>query len=229
MKRRQFLALAGGAAVGPVVARAQQAAVPIIGFLDSRSPEALTDRLRSFRQSLRDSGYVEGENVTIAYRWAENHLDLVPELAADLVRRHAAVIVGSGGLPVVFAAKATSASIPIVGIFAEDPVRLGLVSSLARPAGNVTGINILNAELVSKQLELLRELVPRAASVAVLVNPNNPTSTESTLRDADKAAHAMGMKTQVLRKQRCGDRRGLCNTGDPAARRLIRPTGPLLR
>jgi len=200
MRRREVLGVAGGAvAAWPLGARAQQQQLPTIGFLDSRSPEGLVDRLRSFRQGIRDGGYVEGDNVTILYRWAENHIDLLPELAADLVRRQVAVIVGSGGLPGVLAAKATSATVPIVGIFAEDPVRLGLVTSLARPDGNVTGINILNAELVSKQLELLRELVPRAVSIAVLVNPNNPTSTESTLRDAERAAHSMGMKIQVLR------------------------------
>ena len=200
MRRREFLGVMGGAAVAwPVVASAQQPAMPTIGFLDSRSPETLTDRLRVFRQSLKDNGYLEGDNVTIVYRWAENHLDLVPELAADLIRRQVAVVIASGGLPVVFAAKAATATVPIVGIFAEDPVGLGLVTSLARPDGNVTGINILNAELVAKQLTLLRELVPRTARIAVLVNPNNPTSTESTLRDAEQAARSMGMQIQVLR------------------------------
>jgi putative ABC transport system substrate-binding protein len=200
MRRREFLGVMGGAAVAwPVVASAQQPAMPTIGFLDSRSPETLTDRLRVFRQSLKDNGYLEGDNVTIVYRWAENHLDLVPELAADLIRRQVAVVIASGGLPVVFAAKAATATVPIVGIFAEDPVGLGLVTSLARPDGNVTGINILNAELVAKQLALLRELVPRTARIAVLVNPNNPTSTESTLRDAEQAARSMGMQIQVLR------------------------------
>jgi putative tryptophan/tyrosine transport system substrate-binding protein len=122
MRRREFLGVLGGAAAAwPLAARAQQAAMPVIGFLDSRSPEGLADRLRSFRQGIRDGGYVEGDNVTIVYRWAENHMDLVPELAADLVRRQVAVIVGSGGLPVVFAAKATSATVPIVGIFARRP------------------------------------------------------------------------------------------------------------
>jgi len=200
MRRREFLGVMGGAAVAwPVVASAQQPAMPTIGFLDSRSPETLTDRLRVFRQSLKDNGYLEGDNVTIVYRWAENHLDLVPELAADLIRRQVAVVIASGGLPVVFAAKAATATVPIVGIFAEDPVGLGLVTSLARPDGNVTGINILNAELVAKQLALLRELVPRTARIAVLVNPNNPTSMESTLRDAEQAARSMGMQIQVLR------------------------------
>jgi putative ABC transport system substrate-binding protein len=200
MRRREFLGVMGGAAVAwPVVASAQQPAMSTIGFLDSRSPETLTDRLRVFRQSLKDNGYLEGDNVTIVYRWAENHLDLVPELAADLIRRQVAVVIASGGLPVVFAAKAATATVPIVGIFAEDPVGLGLVTSLARPDGNVTGINILNAELVAKQLALLRELVPRTARIAVLVNPNNPTSTESTLRDAEQAARSMGMQIQVLR------------------------------
>jgi len=200
MRRREFLGVMGGAPVAwPVVASAQQPAMPTIGFLDSRSPETLTDRLRVFRQGLKDNGYLEGDNVTIVYRWAENQLNLVPELAADLIRRQVAVVIASGGLPVVFAAKAATATVPIVGIFAEDPVRLGLITSLARPDGNVTGINILNAELVAKQLALLRELVPRTARVAVLVNPNNPTSTESTLRDAEQAARSMGMQIQVMR------------------------------
>jgi putative ABC transport system substrate-binding protein len=141
MRRREFLGVMGGAAVAwPVVASAQQPAMPTIGFLDSRSPETLTDRLRVFRQSLKDNGYLEGDNVTIVYRWAENHLDLVPELAADLIRRQVAVVIASGGLPVVLAAKAATATVPIVGIFAEDPVRLGLVTSLARPDGNVNEV-----------------------------------------------------------------------------------------
>ena len=190
MRRRAFIAALGGAVAWPVVARAQQQPMPIVGFLDSRSPEALADRLRGFRQGLKDIGYVEGDNVTIVYRWAENQFDRLPDLAAELVQRRVAVVVASGGLQVVFAAKAASATIPIVGIFPEDPVRLGLVTSLARPDGNLTGINLLNAELAAKQLEFLRELVPRLALVAVFVNPTNPTTTESTLRDAEPAARA---------------------------------------
>jgi putative ABC transport system substrate-binding protein len=171
----------------------------VIGFLDSRSPGALVDRLRAVRLGLKDNSYVEGDNVIIAYRWAENQFDRLPELAAELVQRRVAVIVASGPPAAAFAAKAATATIPIVFLAAEDPVRLGLVTSLARPDGNLTGINFLNVELVAKQLELLRELVPRAARVAVFVNSANPTSTEATLRDAEPAARAMGLQIQVLR------------------------------
>ena len=200
MKRRDFITLLGGATVAwPLAARAQQAAMPAIGFLDGRSVDSLTDRLRAFRQGLKDVGYVEGENVTIIYRWAENQVDRLPDLAAELVRRPVAVIVASGGPNVVFAAKAATTTIPILFLTAEDPVRLGLVASLARPGGNLTGINFLNRELVSKQLELLRELVPAATRVAVLVDPTNVSVTESILREVGLVARATGLKIQVLR------------------------------
>ena len=174
------------------------AAMPVIGFLDRRSPDALADRLRAFRQGLKGTGYVEGENVATEYRWAENQLDRVPALAADLARRPVAVIVASGGAAVALAAKAATTTIPIVFLAAEDPVRLGLVASLARPGGNLTGINFLSAELVAKRLELLHELVPAATRVAVLVNPANVTNTESTLRDVEPAARAIGLQIQIL-------------------------------
>ena len=199
MKRREFITLLGGAAATwPLAAGAQQAAMPVIGLLDSRSPDALTDRLRGFRQGLKDTGYVEGENVAIEYRWAENQLDRLPVLAAELVRRRVAVIATSGGPAVAFAAKAATTTIPIVFGVAEDPVRLGLVASLARPDGNLTGINFLVGEFASKRLELLRALVPAATRVAVLVNPAYATNAESTLRDAESAARAMGLQIQVL-------------------------------
>jgi putative ABC transport system substrate-binding protein len=199
MKRREFITLLGGAAVAwPLAARAQQPAMPVIGLLDSRSPEALTDRLRGFRQGLKDTGYVEGENVAIEFRWAENQLDRLPVLAAELVRRQVAVIATSGGPAVAFAAKAATTTIPIVFGVAEDPVRLGLVASLARPDGNLTGINFFTGELAAKRLELLRVLVPAATRVAVLVNPTHATNTESTLRDVEPAARAMGLQIQVL-------------------------------
>jgi len=198
MRRREFITVICGAAMWPLAAQAQQPAMPVIGLLDSRSPDALTDRLRGFRQGLKDTGYVEGENVAIEYRWAENQLDRLPALAAELVRRRVAVIATSGGPAVAFAAKAATTTIPTVFGVAEDPVRLGLVASLARPDGNLTGINFLVGELAAKRLELLRALVPAATRVAVLVNPAHATNAESTLRDVESAARAMGLQIQVL-------------------------------
>jgi putative ABC transport system substrate-binding protein len=200
MRRREFILALGGTAVAwPLAARAQQPATPVIGFLDARLPDAMADRLRGFRQGLGEAGYVEGDNVTILYRWGENKVDRLPELAAELVRRRVTVIVASGGVPVIFAAKAATATIPVLFIVSEDPVRLGLVKSLARPEGNLTGINFYNSELVAKQLELLRELVPQAAAVAVLVNPASPNTFETTVRDIEPAARAMGLRTRLLR------------------------------
>ena len=200
MQRREFITLLGGAAAAwPSTARAQQAALPVIGFLDLRSPDALADRLRGFRQGLRDTGHVEGDNVTIVYRWAENKMDRLPELMAELVRRQVAVIIAGGGVLVAFAAKAATAIIPVLFLASEDPVRLGLVASLARPGGNLTGVNFFTTELVAKQLELLRELVPEAARAAVFVNPANVTNAESTEREAEPAARAMGLQIQLLR------------------------------
>jgi putative tryptophan/tyrosine transport system substrate-binding protein len=172
--------------------------VPVVGFLDPTSSDAEADRLRAFRQGLKDSGYVEGENVAIEYRWAENQIDRLPELAADLVRRQVAVIATrSTG---VFAAKSATSTIPIVFAISEDPVRLGLVSSLARPGGNLTGVNFFSTEVAAKRLELLRELVPGVARVAVLVNPANAMRAEATVKDVQAAAGAMGLKAiQVVR------------------------------
>jgi putative ABC transport system substrate-binding protein len=158
----------------------------------------MRDRLRGFRQGLKETGYAEEENVTIAYRWAENHVDRLPALANYLVSRKVTVIIASGGPGAIFAAKAASTTIPILFLSAEDPVRMGLVASLARPAGNLTGVNFLNRELASKQLELLRELVPNAARVAVLVDPANPKITEATLRDVKPASDSMGLQIQIL-------------------------------
>jgi putative ABC transport system substrate-binding protein len=185
------------AAAWPLAARAQQAAMPVIGFLDTRSPDAMTDRLRAFREGLKDSGYVERENVAIEYRWAENQLDRLPELAADLVQRRVAVIAASTPYP-AFAAKAATTTIPIVFIAPEDPVRLGLVASLARPGGNATGINFFSDELTAKRLGLLRELVPAATRVAVLVNPANAAATPTMLPNVEAAARAMGLQIQVV-------------------------------
>jgi putative ABC transport system substrate-binding protein len=199
MNRRELITLLGGsAAAWPLVARAQQPAMPMVGFLGGASPDMFADRLRAFREGLKGAGYVEGENVAIEYRWAENQIDRLPELAAELVRRKVAVIVTTGGAAAAFAVKAATTTIPIVFGVGEDPVRLGLVASLARPGGNLTGINFFSIELTVKRLELLRELVPGASRVAVLVNPANATNTETTLRDVEPAARAMGLQIQVL-------------------------------
>jgi putative tryptophan/tyrosine transport system substrate-binding protein len=198
MRRRDFITgIAGSTVAWPLAARAQQPAMPVIGFVSSQSPEAFREQLRGLRQGLKDTGYVEGENVAIEYRWAENQMDRLPELAAELVRRRVAVI-STGSDAAALVAQAATATIPIVFSFSQDPVRLGLVASLARPGGNLTGINFLNAELAAKRLEFLRELVPAAARVAVLVNPTNAPAAETTLRDVEAAARAMGLQIQVL-------------------------------
>ena len=198
MRRREFITLLGGAAVAwPLAVRAQQAAIPVVGFLGGTSPATFAERLRGFRQGLKDTGYVEGENVAIEYRWAENQFDRLPALVADLVRRQVAVIAVTG-VPAASAAKAATTTIPIVFLIGDDPVEHGLVDSLARPGGNLTGINLLTVELVAKRLELLRELVPGATQVAVLVNPANASLTENTLRDVRSAARAIGLQTRVF-------------------------------
>jgi putative ABC transport system substrate-binding protein len=198
IQRREFIVACGGAATAwSLAARAQQPAVPVIGLLDSRSPDAISDRLRAFRQGLKDMGYVEGEKIAIEYRFAENKIDRLPTLAADLVRRQVAVI-ATAGPSAAFAVKAATATIPSLFVVAEDPVRLDLVASLARPGGNLTGINVFNSELVTKRLELLRELVPRAKRVALLVDRADEANTGSTLRDAEAAARAMGLRIQEL-------------------------------
>jgi putative ABC transport system substrate-binding protein len=198
LRRRQFVTLLGGAAAAwPLAAWAQQPAKPKVGFLYPASPDAIADRLRGFRQGLKDIGYVEGENVAIEYHGADGQFDRLPALAAELVRRQVAVI-AAGNLASALAAKATTTTIPIVFAVGEDPVRFGLVVNLARPGSNLTGINFLNVDVTTKRLDLLRELVPGATRVAVLINPANGPVAELALRHVVEAARALGLQIQVL-------------------------------
>src|SRR5215475_12587007 len=197
MKRRDFIPFLTGAAAWPLTASAQQLAPPVIGFLEIRSPETITERLRAFRQGLKETGYVEGENIAIDYRWAEQ-MERLPELAAQLVRRQVAVIITTAGFATALAAKDATTTIPIVFGVSDDPVKHGLVASLARPGGNLTGVNLLSTELTAKRLELVREMLPRASRIAVLVNPANTGNTQTTLRELEVAGPATGFQTQIV-------------------------------
>jgi putative tryptophan/tyrosine transport system substrate-binding protein len=197
MRRRDLIALFGGAMAWPRAVLAQQKAMPVIGFLGSGSPGPVSSHLAAFRQGLAETGYVEGRDVEIEYRWAEGHYDRLPTLAADLVSRKVDAIV-AGSAPAAVAVKSATATIPIVFLTGGDPVADGLVGSLARPGGNLTGVSTLNLELIAKLLELLSELVPQARVIALLVNPNNPV-TERLIREAQEAARAKGVQLPILK------------------------------
>ena len=198
MRRREFIMfLSGAAAAWPAVARAQQSAMPVIGLLGSESPELYADRLRTFRQGLRESGFVEGRNVVVEYRWADGHYDRFPALLADLIARKVAVIVAIAGTPPALAAKAATSTIPIVFVTASDPIAIGLVASLARPGGNITGFTSMGVELGPKQLEVVHEVVPGVA-VALLVNPTNPANAGPLLQAVQTGAATHGIELHVL-------------------------------
>jgi putative ABC transport system substrate-binding protein len=197
VKRRTFIVGLGSAAALPVVARAQQPTIPVVGFLGSKWAEVWAGRLRAFRQGLGEIGYVEGKNLAIEYRWAESQNGRLPSLAADLVRRQVSVITAPGSTPAALAAKASTTTIPIVFAIASDAVGIGLVASLSRPGGNLTGVTTLGVEVGPKRLELMRELVPKVTVVALLVNPTNPVA-ETVLKDLQAAARILGLQLEVL-------------------------------
>jgi ABC-type uncharacterized transport system substrate-binding protein len=198
MNRRGFITLLGGTAAWPLAARAQQPAMPVVGFINGRSAQDAARQGAAFRKGLAESGYVEGQNVTVEYHWLDGRYDRLPTLVADLVRRRVAVIATPISTPAALAAKAATSAIPIVFGVGEDPVKLGLVASLARPGSNATGVNSFVGEIVAKRLALLHELAPKAARIAVLVNPANASTAEATLRDLTEAARAIGLQIQVL-------------------------------
>jgi putative ABC transport system substrate-binding protein len=197
IRRRELLAALGSTAAWPLAARAQQPAMPVIGLLDPRSPDAVVDVLRAFREGLKETGYVEGENVAIEYRWGRSQYDQMPALAAELVQRQVAVIVVGGSTAAALAAKAATNTIPIVFTIGSDPVDVGLVDSLSRPGGNITGVANLLFALTAKRLELLHDLVPTASVIALLVNPKNPY-TAPEVRATQAAAHTLGLHLLVV-------------------------------
>src|SRR5262245_8445182 len=198
VKRRDFITLLSSAAAWPLAARAQQPAMPIVGVVSGGGGDTSTRYVAEFRKGLNENGIVEGQNVTVEYYWLRGQYDRLPSLMADLVRRRVAVIVTPGSNPATLAAKAATTTIPIVFGVAEDPVKLGLVASLARPGGNVTGVNMLFSEIVAKRLGLLHDLVPKAVRIAALVNPANASITETMLRDIQEGARALGLQVQLL-------------------------------
>jgi putative tryptophan/tyrosine transport system substrate-binding protein len=204
MKRREFITLLGGAAAWPRAVRAQQP-LPVVGFINAGSLDASAPRVAAFRKGLNETGYVEGQSVTVESHWLEGQYDRLPALLADLVRRRVAVIATPANTPAALAAKAATATIPIVFGVAEHPVQLGLVASLARPGGNATGINFFSQEVVAKRLRLLHDLVPKAVRVAVLVNPANASTAESTTRDVQHAAPTLGLQIQILNATTIGE------------------------
>ena len=205
MKRREFISLAGGAAACPLAARAQQSTMPVIAFVDATSAVASARWAAAFRNGLKETGYTEGRNAAVEYHWLEGQYDRLPALMAELVGRRVAVIATPGSTPAALVAKAATTTIPIVFGVAEDPVKLGLVSSLARPGGNATGINFFVSEVVLKRLGLLRDLVPGAIRIAVMINPGNAATAEATLREVQKAADALGLQIHVVNASTSGE------------------------
>ena len=235
MQRREFITLTGGAAAAcsffrPFAVRAQQPALPVVGFLNPRSLEASARNVAAFSKGLNETGYVQGQNVTIEYHYLEGQYNRLPALMTDLVRRQVAVIATPGNTPAALAAKAATATIPIVFGVGEDPVRLGLVASLARPGGNATGVNIFSQEVTAKRLRLLHDLVPKAVRIAVLVNPTDASIADYTIQDVQEAAPTIGLQTQILQRQyEWRDRCGLCQFCACAPRCPLRRSRRILR